>query len=73
MKVTHPEKTENRLGNQFRVYFQELQKNLLDSCDKRGQRHNLAFVLTSFLMAVLRTTGHWIYHVFIEEWLKNMT
>lgn len=48
--------TDTRLGSQVKEYFQELQKNLSDSRDKRGQRHNLAFVLTSFLMAILRTT-----------------
>ncbi len=57
--ITHsPQKTENRSSNEVKRYFDELQNSLSDNRDFRGQRHNLAFVLTSFLMSLLRCTGH---------------
>ncbi len=41
--------------NEIKSYFEYLQMHLADKRDNRGKRHNLAYVLTSFLWAVLRS------------------
>ncbi len=41
--------------SEVKSYFKYLQTHLVDKRDNRGKRHNLAFVLTGFLFAVLRS------------------
>lgn len=40
--------------SQIRRYYLELQEKLVDNRDKRGRKHELAFVLLGFLIAVMR-------------------
>jgi predicted transposase YbfD/YdcC len=40
--------------SQIRLYYSELQAKLVDTRDSRGKKHELAFVLLGFLIAVLR-------------------
>jgi predicted transposase YbfD/YdcC len=41
--------------NEVKLYFEHLQSRLVDKRDNRGKRHELAFVLTGFLLAILRS------------------
>jgi len=41
--------------NKIRKYYKELQKNLEDSRDIRGKKHELAFVLLGFMLAIVRS------------------
>ena len=45
------------LKNEVKAYYEYLQTHLPDPRDNRGKRHDLAFVLTSLLWALLRSGG----------------
>jgi predicted transposase YbfD/YdcC len=57
MSIAQSQKT--KLGSTApAARFKQLQASLPDNRDNRGKRHNLAFVLTGLLWALLRSGGH---------------
>ncbi len=47
----------NESVNKFIEYYRELQNNLDDTRDTRGKNHELAYVVSTFMFAILRIDG----------------
>jgi hypothetical protein len=48
---------QNLTPNEINLYYEELQSKLTDSRQSKGKRHELALVLTTMLLAILRSVG----------------
>lgn len=48
---------QNLTPNEINLYYEELQSKLNDSRQSKGKRHELALVLTTMLLAILRSVG----------------
>ncbi len=48
---------QNLTPNEINLYYEELQSKLTDSRQFKGKRHELALVLTTMLLAILRSVG----------------
>lgn len=48
---------QNLSPNEINLYYEELQSKLNDSGQSKGKRHELALVLTTMLLAILRSVG----------------
>lgn len=44
--------------NEITLYYQELQKHLPDQRNGKGKRHELALILTTMLLSILRSVGN---------------
>jgi len=53
----------NESGNEIKNYYKELKENLSDYRDNRGKRHVFAFVVFSFLLAILRSSSKLNYSI----------
>jgi len=56
--------------NQVKAYYEYLQAQLVDKRDNRGKRHNLAFILTGMLIALLRS-GKRLNMASIHRWMQR--
>ncbi len=61
----------NESENNIMDYFKEIQNKLKDFRDNRGKRHELAFVILSFFIAILRSSGKLNYSVIHRSMLRD--
>ncbi len=58
-------------SNNSKDYFTELQTKLTDSRDNRGKKHHLAFVILSFFIAILSSSGKLNVSLIHRKMLSN--